>query len=108
MKNTKIINKNWKWVFSSFVLLSVLFPLEVYPQVGGAFESKVSRLTDSIVTIILPAVSILGLIYAAILAAIGDSDARRRMALVLGASIVGFMAKFIIGWLKSASGVGGF
>ena len=59
-------------------------------------------------TVILPAVSILGLIYGAILAAMGDQSARPRMVLIVIASIIGFLAPVIIRWLQSASGAGGF
>ncbi len=71
---------------------------------GSGFESKVKGLTDSLVTVILPAISIIGLIYAAILAASGDANAKSRMILVMFASTIGFLAPVIISWLKSATG----
>lgn len=75
---------------------------------GGDLAGRMSNLTNQVITVILPAVSILGLVYAAILAATGDQAAKQRMVLVLFASVVGFIAPIIISWLKSASGAGGF
>lgn len=85
--------------------LLFLFPEFAFAQYGGGFESRVNSLTNSLVTVILPAISILGLIYAAILAATGDAGAKGRMILVVVASIVGFLAPLIIKWLQSASGM---
>ncbi|MCB9092874.1 MAG: TrbC/VirB2 family protein [Halobacteriovoraceae bacterium] len=83
-----------------------LFPeLAMAQNYGGSgFESRVNSLTNSLITVILPAVSILGLIYAAILAATGDEGAKRRMVLVVIASMVGFLAPMIIRWFQSAAG----
>lgn len=72
---------------------------------GSGFENKVNNLTNKLISFILPAVSILGLIYAAILAATGDENAKKRMVLVVIASIVGFLAPLIIRWMQSAVGV---
>lgn len=71
---------------------------------GGAFESKIQGVTSAIVSVVLPAVSALGLIYAAILAASGDQGAKNRIALVIGTSVVGFLAPVIISWIKAAAG----
>lgn len=71
---------------------------------GSGFESRMKGLTDSLVSVVLPAISILGLIYAAILAASGDANAKGRMVLVMFASVVGFLAPMIISWLQSATG----
>src|SRR5207245_11025386 len=45
-----------------------------------------------ILNVLLPAVAILGLVYAAILAAMGDEGSKARMVLVIIASVVGFLA----------------
>ena len=84
----------------------IFFPELSFAQVigGGGFEGKLQNLTNSIINVILPAVSILGLVYAAILAVTGDGAARQRMIFVVIASIVGFLAPIIIGWFKSAAG----
>lgn len=80
-----------------------LFPELALAQFGG-FESRVTGLTRSIVTVILPALSVLGLIYASILAVTGDGAAKGRIVTVVVCSIVGFLAPLIIKWLQQASG----
>ena len=70
----------------------------------GGFESRVNGLTRSIITVVLPALSILGLIYASILAVTGDAAARGRITMVVVCSVIGFLAPLIIKWLQSASG----
>ena len=95
-----------------FAIILSLFPTGSLAQLGGIgsgdLASRISGLTNKLMTVILPAVSILGLIYGAILAAMGDQSARPRMVLIVIASIIGFLAPVIIRWLQSASGAGGF
>lgn len=71
---------------------------------GGDFQSKIGGVTNGLVNVLLPAVSVLGLVYAAILAATGDAGAKARMVLVAVASIIGFLAPMIIRWLQNISG----
>jgi len=71
---------------------------------GSGFESRIQGFTNNLISVILPAVSILGLLYAAMLAASGDEGARKRMLLVIIASVIGFMAPMIIRWFQSAAG----
>ncbi len=73
--------------------LSVAFP-------GGALESKVNGVTNGLINFLLPAASVIGLVYAAILAATGDASAKSRMVLIAICSIVGMLAPLIIGWLQ--------
>ena len=82
--------------------ICLLMPEMAFAQSG--FETKVNGLTNKLISVVLPAVSILGLIYAAVLAASGDAGAKGRMVLVVGASIVGFLAPVIIDWFKAAVG----
>lgn len=67
---------------------------------GGAFERKVDGVTNGLIKFLLPAASILGLVYAAILAATGDESAKSRMVLIAICSVVGMLAPLIIGWLQ--------
>lgn len=83
--------------------LCLFFPELALANFGG-FESRVTSLTKSIVTVILPALSILGLIYASILAVTGDGAAKSRIVTVIVCSVIGFLAPLIIRWLQSASG----
>ena len=46
---------------------------------GGGFESKVQGVTNGLITFLLPAASVIGLVYAAILAATGDASAKQSM-----------------------------
>lgn len=71
---------------------------------GGGFESRVNSLTQKLISFILPAIGALGLVYAAILASMGDEAAKKRMVLVIIASIVGCLAPMIIRWMQSAAG----
>lgn len=71
---------------------------------GGEFQNRMTGLTRNLVNVLLPAVSILGLVYAAILAAMGDEGSKSRMVLVVIACVVGFLAPLFIHWLQSATG----
>lgn len=71
---------------------------------GGEFQNKMSGLTRNLVNVLLPGVAILGLVYAAILAAMGDESSKSRMILVVIASVVGFLAPLFIRWLQSFMG----
>lgn len=87
-----------------FTLLA-FYPDSAFAQViGGGFESKMQGLTTKLITVILPLVSVLGLVYAVILALTGDGAAKGRIIMVIVCSIVGFMAPHIIGWFQSAAG----
>lgn len=92
---------------SGLIVLALVVTVALCPELafaqfasGGALQSKVSGITRGLTNFLLPAVSILGIVYAAILAATGDASAKSRMVLVLVASIVGFLAPLIIGWLQ--------
>lgn len=102
-----------KNVFLILGLLLVITVVYIAPEIsfaqsfggGAGFESKINNLTNKLLKFMLPAISIIGLIYASILAATGDENAKKRMVLVVIASIVGFLAPLIIGWMQSAVGV---
>lgn len=79
----------------------LLLPEISFAQFGGSgFESKVQNINTSLITRILPLVSIFGLFYAAVLAITGDGEAKGKIVGVLIASAVGFLAPMIIEWLK--------
>ncbi len=90
----------------AFAAVMVLVPELSFAQSygGGEFQNRMSGLTSNLVNVLLPAVSILGLVYAAILAAMGDESSKSRMVLVILASIVGFLAPLFIRWLQSFMG----
>lgn len=94
------------WVICLLVLCTLFFvdPILAKNWGGSGFENRIESLTDNLISILLPLVAILGLLYAAMLAASGDEGAKRRMLLVIVASLIGFLAPIIIRWLQSISG----
>ena len=97
--------KFWKvcsWICISTILV---LPNHALAQLwgGSSFENKIGSFTDDLISVVLPAVAILGLLYAAMLAMSGDEGAKRRMVLVVIASVVGFLAPPIIRWFQSAA-----
>ncbi|PIP89073.1 MAG: hypothetical protein COW01_15930 [Bdellovibrionales bacterium CG12_big_fil_rev_8_21_14_0_65_38_15] len=101
---------NKSTAFSVFLMVGLIgvmafFPESAFAQViGGGFESKMQGLTTKLITVILPLVSVLGLVYAVILALTGDGGAKTRIIMVIVCSVVGFMAPHIISWFQSAAG----
>ncbi|MEZ4743990.1 MAG: TrbC/VirB2 family protein [Bdellovibrionota bacterium] len=98
--------KIWIVALLGFIGVCFLFsdPLLAQTYGGGGFENRIKGLTDNLMSVILPAVAILGLLYAAMLAASGDEGAKKRMILVIIASVIGFLAPMIIRWFQSAAG----
>ncbi len=81
--------------------LLVVFPDVAVAQFGGGeLESKVGGVTNGLITFLLPAASVIGLVYAAILAATGDASAKQRMILVAFTSLIGMLAPLIIRWIQ--------
>lgn len=78
----------------------LICPEIAFGQFSGGLENKVQGVTSGLINFLLPAVSVVGLIYAAILAATGDASARQRMALIAFTSTIGFLAPLIIRWLQ--------
>lgn len=87
-------------VFVGLAVLMVLCPELAMAQFAGGLETKVQGVTSGLINFLLPAASVIGLVYAAILAATGDAGAKQRMVLVIVASVVGFLAPLIIRWLQ--------
>ena len=102
MKNLNI------WILGLIAIVGVMVfyadPVLAQGFGGSGFEGRIKGFTDNLISVILPAVSILGLLYAALLAASGDEGAKRRMILVVFASVIGFLAPVIIRWFQSAAG----
>ena len=110
------MSKNTIWMVA--LAIGVFAFIALYPDVsfaqdfggigGDALSQRVSGLTSKIIGTILPAISILGLVYSAILAASGDQGAKGRMVLVIIASVIGFLAPIVIHWFQGAVNGGGF
>lgn len=90
------------WLVVLFGVLMALCPDFAFAQFagGGELESRVNGVTSGLITFLLPAASVIGLVYAAILAATGDASARQRMTLVAFTSLVGMLAPLIIRWIQ--------
>lgn len=97
MKNIKAI---WVMALVGLGVFMILSPDFAHAQFAGGLESKVQSVTNGLINFLLPAASVLGIVYAAILAATGDASAKQRMVLVIIASVVGFLAPLIIHWLQ--------
>lgn len=98
-------NQLWMLVFAGLALVMIFCPdLAMAQFAGGGLEDKVRGVTSGLINFILPAASVLGIVYAAILAATGDASAKQRMVLVVVASIVGFLAPLLIRWIQGMAG----
>lgn len=87
------------------VSILIFAPELAHAQYGGmGFESKMQGLTTKLITVVLPLVSVLGLVYAVLLALTGDGAAKGRIIMVIVCSVIGFLAPHIIGWFQSAAG----
>ncbi len=83
----------------------LLLPETSFAQwAGGGLEAKMQGLTSKLVGVVLPLMSILGLVYAVLLALTGDAGAKSRITMVIVCSVVGFLAPHIINWFKAAAG----
>lgn len=71
---------------------------------GGEFESRMKNLTELLINVVLPLVSVAGLLYAVFLAIMGDGAAKMRLWMVTICSIIGFLAPHLISFIKMASG----
>jgi len=87
-------------IFAGIGLVMIFCPELAMAQFAGQLESKVGSVTNGLINFLLPTASVLGIVYAAVLAATGDASAKQRMVLVIIASIVGFLAPLIIRWLQ--------
>ena len=97
-------------MFSLGLCLFFIIPNETFSQIvgfpwgGSNFESRITSFTSKLVSTLLPVCGILGLVYACILALIGDGSARQRIIMVVVCSAIGFLAPVIIPWIKSIAG----
>lgn len=102
MKNLNV----WTVIlFAGLIGLIIFFPEVSFAQGFGGFESRVQGLSQKLITVVLPLLSVLGLIYAVFLALTGDSGAKARITVVVVCSIVGFLAPTLVKWIQSASGM---
>ena len=96
------MNKNLAFLFLGFfAVVSIIYPEIVFAGVvKSGFENKMANLQNKFSTFILPVMSVLGLVMAAILAATGNEGAKSKIWFCLIGSGVGFLAPYIIGWIQ--------
>lgn len=91
----------WVVLLAGVGVFMVLCPELAMAQFsGGALQDKVNGVTSGLINFLLPAASVIGLIYSAILAATGDASAKSRMTMIAICSVVGMLAPLIIRWLQ--------
>ena len=107
MSPVKGNHMNKKLLNAVFILIGVfLFLALAEPALAGpigkaGFESKMGQLQDKFIGVILPIMSIFGLVTAGILAAIGNESAKGKIVFCVVGSVVGFLAPYIIGWIQA-------
>lgn len=98
----KRLNQGWFFMIPLIAILG--FALMSEPAMAFGFESKMQNITSQLISTVLPLLSVLGLVYAAILALSGDAAAKARIITVIAMSLIGFLAPAIIQWLQRAAG----
>lgn len=94
-----------KSIFYGFLIIFTFMCL-ICPElvlagvVKSGFENKMANLQSKFSSFVLPVMSVLGLVIAAILAATGNEGAKSKIWFCLIGSGVGFLAPYIIGWLQ--------
>lgn len=90
---------------TNLLTLLIFGILLIVPEFAFAigFESKVQNLTTQLITVVLPLLSVLGLVYAVFMAVTGDGAAKGRIIFVISCSILGFLAPQIISWIQSVA-----
>ena len=84
-----------------FAAVCIICPEVVFAGVvKSGFENKMANLQNKFSTFILPVMSVLGLVIAAILAATGNEGAKSKIWFCLIGSGIGFLAPYIIGWMQ--------
>lgn len=71
---------------------------------GGSFESKMTGLQSNLINKVLPILSTLGLIYAVFLSLTGDGGGKQKIIWVIVASIIGYVAPALLGFLRTSVG----
>ena len=87
-----------------FILLPALMIIGtvlLVPELGHcSVESTLSNISTRLISVILPLVAILGLVFAAISFAMGNPNARGHLMLAIFGAVVGFGAPSIIAFIR--------
>jgi type IV secretory pathway VirB2 component (pilin) len=80
------------------------FTLAVFlllPTIGyGSVESTLSNIQNRLINVILPLVSILGLVWAGLSFVMGNPNARNHLMLAIFGAVVGFGAPSIVSFIR--------
>lgn len=85
----------------AFALFSFVPELSFAQYGGSGFEDKIRNINSSLITRIMPLLSVFGIVYASVLAINGDADAKGKIFTVLLVSAICFLSPQIIEFLKS-------
>ena len=98
------IKRVWAMALLLVTLTCAFAPTCVYADnfSGGGFESRMENLQSKFINVVLPLMSIFGLVYAAIIAASGNEGAKGRITVVVIGSIIGFLAHTLLGGSKES------
>ncbi len=84
----------------TFVLLLVAGVL-LLPEIGyGSVESTLTNIQTKLITVILPVVAILGLVFAGLSFVSGSPGARQHLVLAVFGAIIGFGAPSIVTFIR--------
>jgi hypothetical protein len=82
----------------ALIMMGVLL---LFPELGHcSVESTLSNISSRLISVILPLVSILGLVFAAISFAMGNPNARGHLMLAIFGAAVGFGAPSIVAFIR--------
>jgi hypothetical protein len=98
MKTLNYLRKNYSLIVLLFLVTAVLLPSMGY---CATLEAALGSLQSKFLTVILPAVSIFGLIYSGIEMGTGSPSGKAHMMLAIFGTIIGFMAPMIINFIKT-------
>jgi len=84
----------------TFILLLVAGVLLV-PEIGyGSVESTLTNIQTKLITVILPLVAILGLVFAGLSFVLGSPGARQHLVLAVLGAVIGFGAPSIVTFIR--------
>ena len=94
------------FIAAGCVALVCFFPEVAEAQFGRGqgLESRLGNLRDALIGIVLPLISSIALVYAAMLALTGSGEGRGKVVGVVVMSIVGFMARYVVEFFQSITG----
>ena len=84
----------------TFILLLVAGVLLVPESGYGSVESTLTNIQTKLITVILPLVAILGLVFAGLSFVLGSPGARQHLVLAVLGAVIGFGAPSIVTFIR--------